>query len=128
MGYVSRFENRDPRYGSTNRAVNPFAATNFVIDCEEKQEEFAYHFLKGQKAILAIHAGLKPDEHDVAFNVPRLLHFVLTCLEERNFADAIKILQNLHEGFKAIQVEANEMERDGSIPTIETSDPYIVNI
>lgn len=90
----------------------------------ENGADYAEHVVAGQKAILAIHAGLKPDEHDVAFNVARLLHFVLTCLEQRKFGDAIKILTELRSGFAAIEQEANELEQAGQIPSVVDNESF----
>ena len=107
-------------------AIESFTEAERLSACDDKSDDFAFHYLKGQKAILAIHAGLKPDTHEVAFNIARLLHFVLERVESGNFADAIKVLKNMHEGFRAIQAEANQLESEGQIPAIETADPYMV--
>ena len=88
---------------------------------------FASHMVSAQKAVLAIHAGLKPDTDDVAFNVARLLHFVLGCIENDNLADAIKILENMRDGFAAITDEANQLEADGQIPPLQESNAYEAN-
>lgn len=79
-------------------------------------------FLDAQKTILAIHTGLKPDEYEIAFNVARLLHFVLSSIEQKKFEDAILILQNLRDGFDGIAEEANELEKTGQVPAFETHD------
>ena len=93
---------------------------------EEINDPAAYSrfFVDAQKTILAIHSGLKPDEYDVAFNIARLLHFVLTCLEKKSFDDAIKILTEMKSGFESIRDEANQMEAEGKIPPLESSDVY----
>ncbi|MEM9410319.1 MAG: flagellar protein FliS [Planctomycetota bacterium] len=90
--------------------------------------EFNSHLIKAQKAILAIHAGLKPDEDEVAFNIARLLHFVLTCIEENKLNDAVKILANLRDGFQAIHKEATQLERNGAIPPVQQSDAYVTDV
>ena len=82
--------------------------------------EYGNQMLAAQKTILAIHSGLKPDEHDVAFNVARLLHFVLNCLSEKKFDDAIKVLSELRNGFQEIADEANRLESQGEIPAMLT--------
>ena len=98
-----------------------------LAEKEGNKEEYFTQLLKGQKAILAIHAGLKPDEDDVAFNIARLLHFVLTCIEQNQLADAIKILSNLREGFQAIHQEATQLESDGVIPPVQQTDTYMTD-
>lgn len=82
----------------------------------DKPFSFAEHLLRAEKAILAIHAGLEPDKHEVAFNIARLLHFVSTCIEKQDFQAGIRILSNLREGFAAVAEEVNELERTGKIP------------
>lgn len=137
MSQVNNYKQQDA-YGGWTRiemllsiydlAIDSLTEAHRLSDCEDQQDEFAYHFIKAQKAILAIHAGLKPDEHEVAYNIARLLHFVLTCLEGRKFADAIQVLQNLRDGFQAIQSEANQLEHNGEIPPVESADPYTVSV
>jgi flagellin-specific chaperone FliS len=92
----------------------------------ESGDERAYvqSFVDSQKTILAIHSGLKADEHEVAFNVARLLHFVLKCLAEQKFDDALKVIGELRDGFGAIAVEANQMEHTGKIPPMDTIDIF----
>lgn len=104
-------------------------AVSSVTSAKEAQEQgdqnaYAKSFVDAQKTILAIHTGLKPDEHDVAFNIARLLHFVLTSLAEKKFDDAILILSQLRSGFGAISEEANALEQSGEIPPMETNDVY----
>ena len=88
---------------------------------------YTTHMLAAQKAVLAIHAGLKPDTDDVAFNVARLLHFVLGCIENDNLVDAIKILENMRSGFAAIADEANQLEAEGQIPPLQETNAYEAN-
>ncbi len=80
---------------------------------------YAEKMIEAQKCILAIHGGLRPDEYEIAFDIARLLNFVLLCLEEKKYQDAVKILDNLRSGFEAIHDEAVELERQGQIPPIE---------
>jgi flagellin-specific chaperone FliS len=82
------------------------------------------HFLDSQKAIAAIHAGLKLEENEVAYNIACLLHFVVVSLEKREFDPAIKVLSELRAGFAAIADEANELERNGEIPPIPADDSF----
>lgn len=91
---------------------------------QDDQAAFAQHLMGAQKAILAIHSGLKPDEHDVAFNIARLLHFVLLRIEKRDFEAACKVLQELRDGFAAVADQVDEMERAGEIPPIPASDAF----
>jgi flagellar protein FliS len=83
--------------------------------------QFAEKFMDAQKCILAIHGGLKPDEFEIAFDIARLLHFVLTRLSEHNFAEAAHFLEKLRGSFEAIRDQATELEKAGKIPPLELS-------
>lgn len=104
-----------------DRAIASLEGTNEAMAVGD-DATYARLFLDAQKTILAIHTGLKPDEYEIAFNVARLLHFVLSSIEQKNFEDAIMILQNLKEGFLGIAEEANELEKTGQVPAFETHD------
>ena len=106
-----------------DKAIDSLSAAQELRNANSN--EFAKHLLAAQKAILAIHAGLKPDEDDVAFNIARLLHFVLVQIEENQISVAIKILGNLRSGFGAIQAEANQLEAKGAIPPVPDSDAFV---
>ncbi len=82
----------------------------------------ARNLTETHKCVLAIHSGLKPDEHEIAYNIARLLHFVLLKLEEQEFGDAVRILSNLREGFSKIYDEATRLEAAGEIPSLEIND------
>ena len=98
-------------------AISSFQQAKLCLEAENDLE-YAQHFIKGQKAILAIHAGLKPDEHDIAYNIARLLHFVLQRIEARDFDSTIAVLTSMRSGFAAIQTEANQLETAGEIPNM----------
>lgn len=100
------------------------ASVDACAQASQQQDAAVYTnaFLDAQKAILAIHSGLQPDEHDVAFNVARLLHFVLVSLENKDFDSAARVLQQLRNGFAAVANEVNEMEREGVIPAMPEDD------
>ena len=104
-----------------DRAIKALQNAELALELDQ-QDAFVTHYIESQKVLLAIHSGLKPDEYEVAFNVARLLHFVLGCIGERNFKDAIKILGELRNGFAAIAHDANELEKCGEIPAMEDHD------
>ena len=83
--------------------------------------QFAEKFMDAQKCILAIHGGLKPDEFEIAFDIARLLHFVLTRLSEHKFEEAAHFLDKLRASFESIRDEATELEKAGQIPPLELS-------
>ncbi len=95
-----------------------------MAKAQSDESAFARHLIDAQRTILAIHSGLKPDEHDIASNIARLLHFVVSCLQKYEFDDAIKTLSSLHGGFEAIREEANRLEQDGEIPPLANDQAY----
>ena len=107
-----------------DRSISNVENAKEAYECDDKKESFSSHYMNAQKTVLAIHSGLKPDEHEVAFNIARLLHFVLYCLEEYKFDDAIKVLTSLKSGFEQIRIEANELEHDGLIPQLPARDEF----
>jgi hypothetical protein len=78
-------------------------------------------FLDTQKCLLAIHAGLKPEESEVAFNVARLIHFVAGEVTACRYETAVSVLETLRNGFEAVREEATRLELDGKIPPLENS-------
>jgi flagellin-specific chaperone FliS len=106
-----------------DRAVEKVTDTKSAMESGDN-DGYVQSFVDSQKTILAIHSGLKADEHDVAFNVARLLHFVLQSLAEKKFDDAIKVLSELRDGFNAIHIEANELEASGQIPPMDPVDMF----
>ena len=109
------------------KAIDGLTMASEALKAENK-DDYAAHVLGAQKAILAIHAGLKPDEYEVAFNVARLLHFVLSCIENKEFDDAIKIMSELFAGFQAIHDEATSLELSGQIPKLQLNDELCMNV
>ena len=107
-----------------DRAITSLQACQ---EAREADDSMAYseHFIQMNKMLIAIHAGLKPDD-EVAFNVARLLHFVSQCIEKDDFPTAINILQSLHDGFAAVADEANELETSGKIPSIPFGNAFRV--
>ncbi len=81
---------------------------------------YAARITEAQKCILAIHSGLKPDEDDVAYNIARLLNFILRRLEEENYPEAIRFLGELRTSFSKIYEDAISMEKRGLVPPIHT--------
>ncbi|QEG23352.1 flagellar protein FliS [Mariniblastus fucicola] len=106
-----------------DRAIEKMSDCQTALDANN-DSAYVQSFVDAQKTVLAIHSGLKADEHDVAFNVARLLHFVLQSLADKKFADAIKVMKELRDGFGAIEAEANELELTGKIPPMDTVDMF----
>jgi len=108
-----------------DRAINAIDASKIANDSHDKVA-FSRHYIDAQKAMLAIHSGLKADEDEVAFNVARLLHFALVSIEAKDFESASKTLRDLRAGFAAVADEVNQLEREGKIPAIPADDTYRV--
>ena len=106
-----------------DRALNAVEACEIAFEADD-QVAFVKHELTTRKTIMAILAGLKPDESEVAFNIARLLHYVTFTFDQRNFAAAKKILGQIHEGFSQIEQEANELENQGVIEPLPESDQF----
>ncbi|QEF98841.1 hypothetical protein Mal15_28980 [Stieleria maiorica] len=106
-----------------DRAIESIEACEIAADAGDPAL-FCKHELAMRKTIMAIHAGLKPDEDEVAFNIARLLHFVMIRFDEKDFANCIKLLSQIRDGFAQVADQANEMERQGEIPALPESDTF----
>lgn len=75
--------------------------------------------LKTQQIIMALAEGVRVDVNpEVNTNILRLYEFAMHETAQANvkaIGNARKVLRTLREGFEAIRVEANAMERDGRI-------------
>jgi flagellin-specific chaperone FliS len=106
-----------------DHAITALEGTQVSLQ-QEDQAAFAKHYVAAQKAMLAIHSGLEPHKDQVAYNVACLLHFAIDCCQQRKFADAIKVLQELRSGFAAVAEEVNQLERDGTLPPVPDRDCF----
>lgn len=88
------------------------------------QTLFHQHELTVRKTIMAIHAGLKPDEDEVAYNIARLLHFVMVRFDQKDFKTCKNVLEEIYSGFSQIAEEANQLEREGTIPALPENDTF----
>lgn len=87
----------------------------------ENDSTMRVYILEAQKTILALHSGLKADEDAIAQNIARLLNFVLLRIEEQQFDEASRFLEQLHESFSSIRETAVELEAAGVIPPISNA-------
>ncbi len=85
---------------------------------------FRKHEIQARKVLVAIISGLQPDEDEVAYNIARLLEFVLFSFDERHFDSCQKILGQIRNSFAQIADQANEMERNGEISPMPDSDSF----
>ncbi|MEL6107233.1 MAG: hypothetical protein AAFU85_14425 [Planctomycetota bacterium] len=107
-----------------DRAINSIKACAIADETGDTQA-FADHSIAAQKALLAIHSGLKPDEDEVAFNIARLLLFATDAMEKREFDSAVKVLEDLRGGFAAVAEEVNQLEREGTIPGFPDENGFV---
>ena len=82
------------------------------------------HLIKTQLILNGLASGVKLDmEPERGANMLRLYEFAANELRiprAEGIANARKILRTLREGFEAIRAEANELERNGTIPAAES--------
>ncbi len=78
---------------------------------------------KAQTVIMALADGVRVEVNpEVNTNILRLYEFAVTTLSQpsvANVASVRKILRTLREGFEAVRVEANEMERSGRVAAMQ---------
>jgi len=79
------------------------------------QQKFGY---EANKLIMGIHSGLDTEKYPVAVDVARLLHFIMTRIEQQDFSDAIKFTKQLRESYAQIRDQAVQLESNGEIPPI----------
>lgn len=106
-----------------DRAIAALESCQIASEANERSA-FQKHELTFRKTLIAIQAGLKPDESDVAFNIMRLLHFALVSFDEHQFENCHKVLEQIRNGFLSVAEEANELERSGEIPPLPYSDSF----
>jgi hypothetical protein len=106
-------------YNRTIVAIQSMAAAE-----NSDPRSFGGHYLDVQKCLLAIHAGLKPEEEETAFNVARLIHYVSVLLQRRDYSNAVRILETLRDGFEAVREDATRLELEGKIPPLELTTNY----
>ncbi|WP_182868219.1 flagellar protein FliS [Rhodopirellula sp. JC639] len=106
-----------------DRAIESIEACEIATEAGDPAL-LAKHELAMRKTIMTIHAGLKPDEDEVAFNIARLLHFVMIRFDEKDFGTCIKLLRQIRDGFAQVADQANEMERQGVIPALPETDTF----
>ncbi|MCP4773590.1 MAG: hypothetical protein GY880_05070, partial [Planctomycetaceae bacterium] len=80
---------------------------------EKMQQKFGY---EANKLIMGIHSGLDTEKYPVAVDVARLLHFIMTRIEQQDFSDAIKFTKQLRESYAQIRDQAVQLESNGEIP------------
>lgn len=106
-----------------DRAINAVESCEIAFEADEKPA-LVKHELNLRKTVMTIHAGLKPDEDEVAFNIARLLHFAMVQYDQRDFATCKKVFSEIRNGFAQIADEANELERQGNIPSLPETDAF----
>ncbi|MCC9602041.1 flagellar protein FliS [Stieleria sp. JC731] len=88
------------------------------------QALFIKHEIQARKVFVALVSGLKPEEDEVAYNIARLLEFVLFTFDQKQFDSCQTILNQIRQSFAQVAEQANEMERKGEIPAMPDSDSF----
>jgi flagellar secretion chaperone FliS len=81
-----------------------------------------------ERFLYGIIAGLDPAKDASAVNISRLLHFVLLCVEKRDFVDAVRILSQIRVGFESIKMQAIELEANGTIPPLNVDASFVASV
>ena len=104
-----------------DRAITTIQFAQFA---EQQHDEplMTSKLLEANRFVLGLHAGLNPENCEIAQNIGRLLNFVMLRLEERKFDEAVHFLQKLKSSFEEIQEEAVALEKSGQIPPL-SADP-----
>jgi flagellin-specific chaperone FliS len=106
-----------------DRAIESIESCEIAFEVGDNAA-FLKHEIATRKTLIAIHAGLKPDECEIAHNIARLLHFVLVSFDQKQFATSKQILGTIRDGFSQIADEANEMEHSGIIQPMPQCDSF----
>lgn len=75
-----------------------------------------------QLSITGLAGGLDLSQGEMNLNLLRLYEFVAECIEvgsSEMLDGALKVLRILQEGFEEIRPEALELERNGTIPSVD---------
>jgi flagellar protein FliS len=83
------------------------------------------HLVRAELIVASLASGVRTNiAPEMSVNMLRLYEFVvykLSQVELSALSSALKVLNNLREGFEKIRPEARELERTGKIPSIESA-------
>ena len=88
------------------------------------------HLLRGQRIVIEIMGGLNTAYGELPENIQQLCVFVSGCINDRKpkgLEAAIRVLNQLREGFDEIRPHAIELENQGTIPSIHQSQEFHAN-
>lgn len=106
-----------------DRLIGDLEMCREALDAKD-DSRLVRHQLDTHKAMTAILSGLRPNENEVAFNIARLLHFIMQKIDQDDYKPAIKIANTIQSGFRQIADQAIEMEQNGEIEPLPTADSY----
>lgn len=92
-----------------------------VLESED-HTEMMHVRVDAQRKVLLIAEGLSVDEDPTAAHIMNLCVFILDQIaadEVENWKTSVRLLETLHEGFQGIADEARELEKKGSIPSLQ---------
>ena len=100
-----------------DRAIASLEAAKSAKESNDQKMQQQYGY-EANKLIMGIHSGLDTEKYPVAVDVARLLHFIMTRIEQQDFSDAIKFTKQLRESYAQIREQAVQLENNGEIPPI----------
>ncbi|MDE0934647.1 MAG: flagellar protein FliS [Mariniblastus sp.] len=103
-----------------DRAIASLAAAQSAKEAGDQKMLKQYGY-ESNKLIMGIHSGLDTEKYPIAVDVARLLHFIMTRIEQQNFSEAIHFTKQLRESYAQIREQAVQLETDGEIPPIAQS-------
>ena len=103
-----------------DRAIASLAAAQSAKEAGDQKMLKQYGY-ESNKLIMGIHSGLDTEKYPIAVDVARLLHFIMTRIEQQNFSEAIHFRKQLRESYAQIREQAVQLETDGEIPPIAQS-------
>ncbi|MEL7497665.1 MAG: flagellar protein FliS [Planctomycetota bacterium] len=102
------------------RAIAAVESAAASSESGELADEINFRF-ESRRTIFGLFTGLDTENCEIANNIGRLLTFIMACIEERKYDDAIRFLKPLHNSFTEIKNIAVKLEKQGKIPPIQSA-------
>ena len=81
------------------------------------------HRTRAAALVTAIRTGIDTDVDELSTQIDQLCEFVQHCLAEgdaKRMQSALKVLQEIRDGFEGVRDDANRREQTGEIPALST--------
>ena len=82
------------------------------------------HRMRAAALVVAIRSGIDTRLDELPLKIDQLCEFVQHCLangDEPSLASALRVLTELHAGFAGIRTESLRLEKEGTIPPLNTA-------